>query len=87
MDALFALRQLLKALILPPTGPLLTALIALLLAGRYPRSGRWIALAGVATVLLLSLPIVSTLLLLTLDRAQTIDLRKHYDAQAIVVLG
>ena len=87
MDTLLALRQLLKALILPPTGPLLAAFIALLLAERYPRSGRWVALAGFSTVLLLSLPIVSTLLLLTLDRTQTIDLRKHSDAQAIVVLG
>lgn len=86
-DALTAVRQLLKALLLPPTGPLLTALVALLLAGRYPRTGRWVAVAGVTVVLLMSVPIVSTLLLLTLDRTQTIDLRKHYDAQAVVVLG
>jgi uncharacterized SAM-binding protein YcdF (DUF218 family) len=30
---------------------------------------------------------VSTLLLLTLDKTQTLDLRNHFDAQAVVILG
>ena len=87
MSALVWLKEAVKALVLPPTGPLLAALIALALAGRHPRGGRWVAMLSVITLLLLSLPIVGTLLVYALDRSQSLDLSTNHGAQAIVILG
>jgi uncharacterized SAM-binding protein YcdF (DUF218 family) len=81
-------RALAKALLLPPTGPLLVALIGLILLRRAPRLGRALAWLGCASLLLLSVPFVAA----TLARAwigplEPLDLARAAQAQAIVVLG
>lgn len=74
------------ALVLPPTGPLLLALVGLLLLGRRPRLGRALAWVGVTALLILSLPVVSHALLRSLE-PPALDLRRTGEAQAIVILG
>jgi len=81
------LKDFFKVLILPPTGLLIAALVALALAGRHPRAGRRVASACVGLLLLLSMPAVGTLLNYALDRSQALDLSSKHDAQAIVILG
>lgn len=83
---LFAAKKALAALVLPPTGPLLIALAGLVLLSRRPRLGRALAWAGVAGLLLLSLPVVTHLLLRTLA-PPPLDLKRAGEAQAIVILG
>lgn len=84
---LFAAKKLLAALVLPPTGPILVALLGLALLGRRPRLGRALAWLGVASLLLLSLPLTSHGLLRWLDDTPALDLAAPHDAQAIVILG
>ena len=54
MDDGFRWKMLLKALILPPTAPLLIALAGLLIWRRHPKSGRALAATGVIALLVLS---------------------------------
>jgi len=82
-----AFKALLKAVVLPPGGPLLLAIAGLLLARRHPRVGRSIAAVGVATLFVLSMPIVATLLVRTLDASPPLDLEQAKGAQAVVILG
>jgi len=44
----FWLKALAKALVLPPTGPLLLAALGLALLIRFPRTGRALAVGGVS---------------------------------------
>jgi uncharacterized SAM-binding protein YcdF (DUF218 family) len=81
------LRSLLKALALPPTGPLLLAALGLGLQRRHPRTGRALTFAGVLLLLLLSMPAVSVLLLRWVDSSPPLDLSQAKTAQAIVILG
>ena len=85
MDVFIAGKAL-ATLVLPPSGPLLLALIGLALLGRRPRLGRALAWVGVAALLVLSLPVVSHALLRSFE-AQALDLGRSSDAQAIVILG
>jgi uncharacterized SAM-binding protein YcdF (DUF218 family) len=85
MDFLIA-RKALAALVLPPTGPLLLALLGLALLGRRPRLGRALAWLGLVALLVLSLPVVSHLLTRSLE-PPALDLQRTGDAQAIVILG
>ncbi|HQU47813.1 MAG TPA: YdcF family protein [Casimicrobiaceae bacterium] len=82
-----AVKALLKAVVLPPGGPLLLAIAGLLLARRHPRVGRSIAAAGVATLFVLSMPIVAALLVRSLDASPPLDLEVAKGAQAVVILG
>jgi uncharacterized SAM-binding protein YcdF (DUF218 family) len=84
---LFVVRKALAALVLPPTGPLLLALLGLLLFHRNPRLGRAFAWLGVVALLLLSLPVVSHALLRLADAGVPLDLARAREAQAIVILG
>lgn len=86
MDWVFAARALMKALVLPPAGPLLLAVIGLLAVRRAPRAGRAIAGIGVGSLLLFSLPVIAWLLTLPFDR-EPYDVAKVTEAQAIVILG
>ena len=81
------LKALLKAVILPPAGPLLVAIFGLALGRRFPRTGRALAVAGVASLLLLSLPIIAIFLLDRLETYPPLDLAQAKSAQAIVILG
>ena len=80
------LKALLKALILPPTGPLLLAAAGLSMIGRI-RGGRIVAWTGILLLLALSTPIVALLLLKLLDISPPLDVERARTAQAIVILG
>ena len=83
----FLLRAIAKALLLPPTGLLLLALIGLALIRKHPRGGRLLATASVLTLLALSTPIVAGALVRLLDDSPPIDLALVKNAQAIVIPG
>ena len=83
----FGVKAILKAIVHPPTGPLLVALVGLGVAKRFPRAGRALAIAGVASLFLLSLPIVAFFLLNRLETYPPLDLAAAKSAQAIVILG
>jgi uncharacterized SAM-binding protein YcdF (DUF218 family) len=88
MPALFWLKQFVKVVALPPVAPLLLALAGLAVAGRHPRAGRRIALAGVLTLWLLATPVVGEFLVRSLDRTPALDIaHAAATAQAIVILG
>ena len=80
-------KAVLKALVLPPTGPLIVAIAGLLCMRRSPRLGRFLAWAGVLMLLALSMPVVSLLLTQALADAPVLDPARAKDAGAIVILG
>ena len=80
-------KAVLKALVLPPTGLLLVALLGLVLLRRRPRLGRALAFAGVGGLFVLSMPIVAVGLLRALDDTPPLDPEVARTAQAIVILG
>ena len=81
------LKAIAKALLLPPTGLLLLALIGLAIIRRHPRTGRALATAAMATLLALSMPIVAGYLVRLIDDSPPIDLTVAKTAQAIVIPG
>ena len=81
------LKALLKALVLPPTGPLLLAAAGLWMIGRIPRAGRILAWTGILLLLALSTPPVAFLLLRLVDTSPPLDVQRARSAQAIVILG
>ena len=81
------LKALLKALVLPPTGPLLLAAAGLWMSGRIPRAGRIVAWIGILLLLALSTPLVAFLLLRLVDTSPPLDVQRARGAQAIVILG
>ncbi len=87
MSFVAALKAIFKALVLPPAGPLLLALVGLALWHRRPRLARALAAAGVGALLLLSLPIVSSALLVAASDTRVFDSAAARDAQAIVILS
>lgn len=84
---LFLLKKAVAALILPPTGPLLLALLGLALALRRPKWGGALAWIGMLGLLALSLPVVSHALLHAASGSGALDLAQARSAQAIVILG
>ncbi len=80
-------KAVLKGLVLPPTGPLLLAVLGLALWRRSPRLGAGLAWTGVLSLLVLSLPAVAALLIRSLDIAPPFDRSRAAQAQAIVILG
>lgn len=82
----FTLRLVLKAIVLPPAGPMLLAFVGLLLLRRAPRTGRVLIWTGAASLVLLCMPVVSGLLARPFDRPP-LDLAESKQAQAIVILG
>jgi len=87
MDDTFPWKAILKALVLPPGGPLLLALVGLALIGRYRRFGRVLALAGVLSLLALALPVVAAALISLVDDSPPLDMTRAASAQAVVILG
>jgi uncharacterized SAM-binding protein YcdF (DUF218 family) len=81
------LKTLLKAIVLPPTGPLLVAAFGIGVMIRRPRAGRVLAIAGIACLLVLSIPAVAVVLQLLVDRSPPLDVEAARSAQAIVILG
>jgi uncharacterized SAM-binding protein YcdF (DUF218 family) len=90
---LIAIKTLLHTVLLPPGGPLLLAtagacLIARRGAGVRARRTGWALLtAGLATLWLLAIPLVSDALGRAAQRCPPLDLTRPVQAQAIVILG
>jgi uncharacterized SAM-binding protein YcdF (DUF218 family) len=82
-----AVKAVLKALVLPPLGPLVLALAGLAIIVRRPRLGRRLALAGVLILIVLSIPAVAVILNRMVQYAPAFDRGAAADAQALVVLG
>jgi uncharacterized SAM-binding protein YcdF (DUF218 family) len=76
-----------KAILLPPTGFLLVALLGLATIRRHPRTGRALATAAVVALIALSMPIVAGGLVRVLDDSPPLDLAAARSAQAIVIPG
>jgi uncharacterized SAM-binding protein YcdF (DUF218 family) len=84
---LLQLKTLLRDLILPPAGPLLLALLGLLLLKRRAVLARICLAVGIGSLWLLSTPIVSDALTRLVERYPPLDLQLAANAQAIVILG
>jgi uncharacterized SAM-binding protein YcdF (DUF218 family) len=84
---LLYLKTAIKNLFLPPAGPLLIALAGLLLIKHRPVLGRSLVFIGIATLWLLSTPVVSNSLQRMAEHCPPLDLRVTSNAQAIVILG
>lgn len=88
---MFLLKKLLTALILPPTGPVLIALLGLWLmrarSRRWQLGGLWLASLSLIGLLALSLPIVGNALMAPLEPHPPITLAQLQRVQAIVILG
>ena len=84
---LFLLKKLLTFLVLPPTGPLLLAIVGAVLWRRRPRLGGVMLWTGLLSLLLLSLGPVSYLLLRSVSAAAPLRLEDARTAQAIVIPG
>ncbi len=84
---LLHLKTLLRELFLPPAGPLLLALLGLLLLKRRPLLARIFLATGVLSIWLLSTPIVADALSRMAERYPPLDLRLAAGAQAVVILG
>jgi uncharacterized SAM-binding protein YcdF (DUF218 family) len=84
---LLQLKTLLRDLILPPAGPLILALLGLALLKVRPLLGRTCLIAGLASLWLLSTPIVSDALTGLAELYPPLDFRQAGTAQAIVILG
>jgi uncharacterized SAM-binding protein YcdF (DUF218 family) len=84
---LLRLKTLLKSLILPPAGPLLLAVLGLLMLKRRPVMARTCLILGLGSLWLLSTPIVCDAITGLAEHYPPLDLRLAADAQAIVILG
>jgi uncharacterized SAM-binding protein YcdF (DUF218 family) len=87
MLMLLRFKTLLKQLVLPPAGPLLLAIIGVLLIRRRPRLARICLILGLGTLWLLLTPAVSDSLARLAEHFRPLDLRSAAGAQAIVILG
>ena len=84
---LLQFKTLLKDIVLPPSGPLLLALLGLLLLKRRPVPARICLIAGIGSLWLLATPIVSDGITRLVERYPPLDLQLAANAQAIVILG
>jgi uncharacterized SAM-binding protein YcdF (DUF218 family) len=80
-------KTIVKSLILPPAGPLLLAGIGALLLGWRPRLARALLALGLASLWLLSTPIIADRLEALATHYPALSLSRPTDAQAIVILG
>ena len=80
-------KTVLRNLILPPAGPLLLAIIGMLLLQRRPRLARGLLALGLGSLWLLSLPFVADALTRLTVHYPPLDLAQSTQAQAIVILG
>lgn len=87
MFLLLQIKLFLKSLILPPMGPLLVALLGLLLLKRRPLMARILLILGLGSLWLLTTPVVSDVLTGLAEHYPPLDWRRAADAQAIVILG
>lgn len=81
------LKAFVKVLVLPPTGPLVVALLGIALGTRFPRIGRSLVATGVVVLFVLSSPLVAEFLVGFVDTSPPLDLKAARTAKAIVILG
>jgi uncharacterized SAM-binding protein YcdF (DUF218 family) len=81
------LKSLARDLILPPAGPLIIAVLGLLLVSRRRKLGAVLVVIGVGSLWLCATPVVADVLTRCAERYPSLDLSKPLNAQAIVVLG
>ena len=86
MEFSFLAKLLVKAIVLPPTGPLALGLLGLAISRRAPRTGRTLAWIGFGSLLLLCMPLVAWLLTKPFDRPPFAS-ADAVGAQGIVILG
>jgi uncharacterized SAM-binding protein YcdF (DUF218 family) len=84
---IFELRILLRTLILPPACLLILGFIGLLLTWRYRRLGMGIAALALASLWVLSTPLIADELERMTEHYSALDLTHPIAAQAIVILG
>lgn len=84
---MFIVKKILSVLLLPPFAPLFVMLAGLLLMRRRPRTGRFLAWAGLVSALLLSTPAVVQYLVHPLEDIPRPTPQALKSAQAIVILG
>jgi uncharacterized SAM-binding protein YcdF (DUF218 family) len=87
MLLLLRLKTVLRQLLLPPSGPLLLALIGLLLLNRRPRLARGLLAVGLGSLWLLSMPVIADAIARLAEHYPPLDLAQIDGAQAIVILG
>lgn len=87
MLMLLRFKTLLKGVILPPAGPLLLAILGVVLIKRRPLLARACLILGLGSLWLLSTPVVSDALTGLAEHYPPLDLRSTSGAQAIVILG
>ena len=80
-------RELVKLVVLPPTGLLLLAFVGLVIAGRRPRMGRTLATLSLLALTLLAMPAVGGFLVRAVGAVTPFDAANAKDAQAIVILS
>jgi uncharacterized SAM-binding protein YcdF (DUF218 family) len=85
--SLILLKTLLRNLILPPSGPLLLGLCGFALLKRLPVLARVLLLTALASLWLLSTPVIADALSGLAERYPALDLSQATGAQAIVILG
>ena len=88
---MFLLKKILAALLLPPAGPILLALLGLWLmrsrSRRWQHGGAALATLSLVSLLLLSLPVVGNALMAPLEPNPPITAVQLQRVQAIVILG
>jgi uncharacterized SAM-binding protein YcdF (DUF218 family) len=87
MLMLLRFKTLLKGIVLPPTGPLLLAILGVVLIKRRPLLARTCLIVGLGSLWLLSTPVVSDAVTRLAERYPPLDLQHTAGAQAIVILG
>jgi uncharacterized SAM-binding protein YcdF (DUF218 family) len=81
------LKSALRALVLPPGGLLMLAVVGLILSRRHRRLGGALVVIGIASLWLCSVPAVSDALQRLAERYPALDLSRAVNAQAIVILA
>lgn len=87
MRMLLPIKALLKGLILPPAGPILLALLGVILLKRRPLLARTCLVLGLGSLWLLSTPVASDALERLAEQYPPLDWPSAAGAQAIVILG
>lgn len=87
MTEWIVLRKIIAGFVLPPTGPMLCAMLGLMLMRRKPRLGKTLAWAGLGSLFAVSLPVVSIALVNLSGGGEPLDLSRPTAAQAIIITG
>ncbi len=81
------LKSLARELMLPPAGPLIIAVLGLLLLSRRRKLGVVLIVIGVGSLWLCATPVVADVLTRFAERYPSLDPSKPVNAQAVVIIG